>query len=69
MQALLTSPMSWVAIGPGLVSPPTSVLTTALAYLLYARGLRTTAVTTATTLGLADPPSPRSSGWPFSAST
>jgi DME family drug/metabolite transporter len=31
------------------------VLTTALAYLLYARGLRTTAVTTATTLGLAEP--------------
>ena len=32
-----------------------AVLTTALAYLLYARGLRTTAVTTATTLGLAEP--------------
>jgi EamA-like transporter family len=31
------------------------VLTTALAYLLYARGLRTTPVTTATTLGLAEP--------------
>jgi DME family drug/metabolite transporter len=31
------------------------LLTTALAYLLYARGLRTTAVTTATTLGLAEP--------------
>ena len=32
-----------------------AVLTTALAYLLYARGLRTTPVTTATTLGLAEP--------------
>jgi DME family drug/metabolite transporter len=32
-----------------------AVLTTALAYLLYTRGLRTTAVTTATTLGLAEP--------------
>jgi drug/metabolite transporter, DME family len=31
------------------------VLTTALAYLLYARGLRAIAVTTATTLGLAEP--------------
>ena len=31
------------------------MLTTALAYLLYARALRTTAVTTATTLGLAEP--------------
>ena len=31
------------------------MLTTALAYLLYARGLRTMAVTTATTFGLAEP--------------
>ena len=44
--------MSWVATGPGLaVATYLAVLTTALAYLLYARGLRTTAVTTATTLG------------------
>jgi DME family drug/metabolite transporter len=48
--------MSWVATGPGLaVATYLAVLTTALAYLLYARGLRTTAVTTATTLGLAEP--------------
>ena len=48
--------MSWVATGPGLaVATYLAVLTTALGYLLYARGLRTTAVTTATTLGLAEP--------------
>jgi DME family drug/metabolite transporter len=48
--------MSWVATGRGLaVATYLAVLTTALAYLLYARGLRTTAVTTATTLGLAEP--------------
>ena len=53
---LFTSPMRWVATGPGLaVASYLAVLTTALAYLLYARGLRTTAVTTATTLGLAEP--------------
>jgi DME family drug/metabolite transporter len=53
-------PMSWVTTGQGLavatyLAVLTTVLTTALAYLLYARGLRTTAVTTATTLGLAEP--------------
>jgi drug/metabolite transporter, DME family len=56
LPALFTSPMSWVATGRGLaVATYLAVLTTALAYLLYARGLRTTAVTTATTLGLAEP--------------
>jgi drug/metabolite transporter, DME family len=56
MPALFTSPMSWVATGPGLaVATYLAVLTTALAYLLYARGLRTRAVTTVTTLGLAEP--------------
>jgi len=56
LSALFTSPMGWVATGPGLaVATYLAVLTTALAYLLYARGLRTTAVTTATTLGLAEP--------------
>jgi len=50
------SPMGWVATGRGLaVAGYLAVLTTALAYLLYARGLRTTPVTTATTLGLAEP--------------
>ena len=45
-----------MATGQGLaVATYLAVLTTALAYLLYARGLRTTAVTTATTLGLAEP--------------
>jgi len=53
---LFTNPMGWVATGRGLaVATYLAVLTTALAYLLYARGLRTTAVTTATTLGLAEP--------------
>ena len=56
LPVLLTSPMRWVATGPGLaVATYLAVLTTALAYLLYARGLRTTAVITATTLGLAEP--------------
>jgi hypothetical protein len=41
MPALFTSPMSWVATGPGLaVATYLAVLTTALAYLLYARGRR-----------------------------
>ena len=44
-----------MATGQGLaVATYLAVLTTALAYLLYARGVRT-AVTTATTLGLAEP--------------
>ena len=56
LPVLFTSPMGWVATGRGLaVATYLAVLTTALAYLLYARGLRTTAVTTATTLGLAEP--------------
>ena len=56
LPVLFTSPMGWVATGRGLaVAAYLAVLTTALAYLLYARGLRTTAVTTATTLGLAEP--------------
>jgi drug/metabolite transporter, DME family len=56
LPVLLTSPMRWVATAPGLaVAAYLAVLTTALAYLLYARGLCTTAVTTATTLGLAEP--------------
>ena len=56
LPVLFTSPMGWMATGRGLaVATYLAVLTTALAYLLYARGLRTTAVTTATTLGLAEP--------------
>jgi hypothetical protein len=39
MRALFTSPMSWVATGQGLAAATyLAVLTTALAYLLYARG-------------------------------
>ena len=53
---LFISPMGWVATGRGVaVAVYLAVLTTALAYLLYARGLRTTPVTIATTLGLAEP--------------
>ena len=56
LPVLFTSPMSWVTTAQGLaVATYLAVLTTALAYLLYARGLRTTAVTTAATLGLAEP--------------
>jgi len=53
---LFLSPMGWLGTGRGLaVGSYLALLTTALAYLLYARGLRTTPVTTATTLGLAEP--------------
>jgi drug/metabolite transporter, DME family len=53
---LFASPMGWLATGRGLaVAVYLAVVTTAVAYLLYARGLRTTPVTTATTLGLAEP--------------
>lgn len=56
LPVLLASPLAWLATGRGLaVVGYLAVLTTALAYLLYARGLRTTLVTTATTLGLAEP--------------
>ena len=48
--------MGWVATTRGLaVVAYLAVLTTAVAYLTYARGLRTIVVTTATTLGLAEP--------------
>jgi DME family drug/metabolite transporter len=53
---LVTSPMGWLTTGRGLaVTGYLVVLTTAIGYLLYARGLRTAPVTTATTLGLAEP--------------
>ena len=56
LPVLFVSPMGWVATGRGLaVTAYLAVLTTTLAYLLYARGLRTTAVATATTLGLVEP--------------
>jgi len=56
LPVLATSPVSWLATGRGLaVTGYLAVLTTAAGYLLYARGLRTIPVTTATTLGLAEP--------------
>jgi drug/metabolite transporter, DME family len=54
--ALFTSPAGWLATTRGLaVAGYLAVLTTTAGYLLYARGLRTVAVTSATTLGLAEP--------------
>jgi DME family drug/metabolite transporter len=56
LPVLVTGPVGWLATGRGLaVTGYLAVLTTAAGYLLYARGLRTTPVTTATTLGLAEP--------------
>lgn len=56
MPALLTGPVLWLATPAGaLVTVYLGAITTTLGYLLYARGLRTTPVATATTLGLAEP--------------
>jgi drug/metabolite transporter, DME family len=56
LPVLFISPVGWMATGRGLaVAAYLAVLTTTVAYLHYARGLRTTPVTTATTLGLAEP--------------
>ncbi len=56
LPVLVTSPVGWLATGRGLaVTGYLAVLTTAVGYLLYARGLRTIPVTSATTLGLAEP--------------
>ena len=56
LPVLLLSPLGWLATGRGVaVAGYLAVITTVVAYLLYARGLRTTPVTTATTLGLAEP--------------
>jgi DME family drug/metabolite transporter len=56
LPVLFISPMGWMATGRGLaVGGYLAVLTTSVAYFLYARGLRTTPVTAATTLGLAEP--------------
>lgn len=53
---LLSSPAGWVLDGRGLaVALHLGLVTTAVAYLLYARGLRTTPVAAATTLTLAEP--------------
>jgi DME family drug/metabolite transporter len=56
LPVLFVGPIRWAATGQGLaVAGYLGVLTTAVPYLLYGRGLRSTAVTTATTLGLAEP--------------
>ena len=56
LPVLAVGSVGWLATGRGLeVTGYLAVLTTAVGYLLYARGLRTTPVTTATTLGLAEP--------------
>jgi drug/metabolite transporter, DME family len=56
LPVLAVGSVGWLATGRGLaVTGYLAVLTTAAGYLLYARGLRTTPVTTATTLGLAEP--------------
>jgi drug/metabolite transporter, DME family len=53
---LLIEPVGWMATGRGLgVIVYLAALTTTFGYILYARGLRTTAVPMATTLGLTEP--------------
>ena len=66
LPVLFTSPMSMVATGPGLaVATYLAVLTTALAYLLYARGC----VPPRPRSAWPNRPWPRSPAWPCSAST
>ncbi|WP_433478329.1 DMT family transporter [Spirillospora sp. CA-142024] len=53
---LLTQPAGWLLTGPGaVIALYLGVVTTGGGYLLFARGLRTTPATTATTLTLAEP--------------
>jgi drug/metabolite transporter, DME family len=53
---LAVSPAGWLATGRGLaVAGYLGVVTTAVAYLLYGRGLRTMSAPVAVTLGLAEP--------------
>jgi DME family drug/metabolite transporter len=53
---LVVEPLHWLTSWAGLaVAAYLAVTPTALSYVLYGRGLRTTAVTTAATLGLAEP--------------
>ncbi|TDD90729.1 EamA family transporter [Actinomadura darangshiensis] len=53
---LLTEPTGWLVTGSGtLIALYLGVVTTGGGYLLFARGLRTTPATTATTLTLAEP--------------
>lgn len=56
LPVLLAGPLGWLLTVRGAaVSLHLGLVTTAVAYLLYARGLRTTAVPVAVTLGLAEP--------------
>jgi len=56
LPVLLAGPLDWLLTVRGAtVSLHLGLVTTAVAYLLYARGLRTTAVPVAVTLGLAEP--------------
>ena len=56
LPVLLASSPGWLWTVPGLlVTAELGVLTTAVAYLLYGRGLRTVPVPAAATLGLAEP--------------
>lgn len=56
LPVLLLSSPGWLAEGPGLLTALyLGAATTALAYFLYGRGLRTTPVATAATLALAEP--------------
>jgi DME family drug/metabolite transporter len=53
---LLAAPVGWLLTGRGgAIAGYLGVVTTAVAYLLYARGLRTLPVPVAVTLGLAEP--------------
>jgi drug/metabolite transporter, DME family len=56
LPVLLTGPLAWLATLRGAaVVLHLGLITTAVAYLLYARGLRTVSVPVAVTLGLAEP--------------
>jgi DME family drug/metabolite transporter len=56
LPALLASPAGWLLTLRGvLVTAQLGIMTTAAAYLLYGRGLRTVPVPVAVTLGLAEP--------------
>ena len=56
LPVLLAGPLGWLLTAPGAaVALHLGVVTTAVAYLLYARGLRTIPAPVAVTLGLAEP--------------
>jgi DME family drug/metabolite transporter len=56
LPVLLAGPVGWLLTAPGAaVALHLGVVTTVVAYLLYARGLRTVPAPVAVTLGLAEP--------------